>query len=100
MSGTGNYERRESARIDMEKQLISISWSAEGQKYTRDVMCIDVSGGGLQIELDRPLPTGTVIQLSFQQGSDCHDLCAKVLRSVLQEHGWFTIGLMLIKDSE
>ena len=99
MKGTGIFERRSSARLDMEKKLITISWIDElGETLTRDVMCIDVSNGGLQIELERPLEIGAIVIVIFTPNlAQCQSFETRVLRSVQQKHGWFNIGLQFIK---
>ena len=99
MNGSGFLDRRSSVRLDMEKQLVAISWIDDnGTTVSRDVMCIDVSNGGLQIELERPLTIGITVIVVFnpnEKNFQSHE--TKVLRSVQQEHGWFNIGLQFIK---
>jgi len=100
MNGSGQGERRSSLRVDMEKQLVSISWIEEtGTTITRDVMCIDVSNGGLQIELERSIPIDTLVVVLFSPNrTSCRSYETRVLRTLQQEHGWFNIGLQFIKD--
>jgi len=99
MKGSGYSERRSSMRLDMEKQIISISWIENfGNIVTKDVMCIDVSNGGLQIELDHPLDIDiTVVVIFTPNESQYRSYETRVLRSVQQEHGWFNIGLQFLK---
>lgn len=100
MNGAGNYDRRDSARLDMEKQIISISWNEGDEDYSRDVMCFDVSGGGFQIEMEKPLPIGTRVSVLFSPyHPECRTYAAEVLRLTRQEHGWFNIGLQFTNKS-
>ena len=98
MNGSGYVERRNSKRLDMEKQLITISWiETTGSTVVREVTCVDVSNGGLQVELDKPLPIDTTVVVIFNPNHpQCQSYETRVLRSVLQEHGWFNIGLQFI----
>ena len=94
----GSYERRESLRLDMEKQIVSIHWnSPNGDRLTRDVMCVDVSNGGFQLELDFPIPTDTLVSILFQPHlPESQSYQGKVLRTILQEHGWYNVALKFL----
>ncbi len=91
-------ERRSSNRLDMEKELISINWLDQQDKlHQRDVMCLDVSQGGLKISLERDLPLDTQVNIQFKARSSTTKVFkAVVLRSQLLAHGWYDIGLQLI----
>lgn len=94
MNGNSYFERRESARLDMEKQIISISWESEGKRFNRDVMCFDVSQGGFQIEVEVPIPIDTQVSVLFRPHEpECKAFEASVLRLARLSHGWFNIGL-------
>jgi len=98
MKGSGYLERRSSKRLDMEKQIISISWIENfGNTTTKEVICVDVSNGGLQVELEHPLPIDTTVVVVFTPNrAECQSYETKVLRSIQQDHGWFNIGLQFI----
>jgi c-di-GMP-binding flagellar brake protein YcgR len=99
MTDQGFNERRSSLRLDMEKQLISISWqNTSGKTSNRDVMCLDVSNGGLKISLETYIEAGTEVQVKFSQ-SDLPEQAyvANVIRCIQQPHGWFDVGLQFKK---
>jgi len=46
-------ERRQAFRIDMEKELIDISWQEEnGQQCQKKIACLDFSRGGVRLDCD------------------------------------------------
>lgn len=100
MNGNGYNERRDSMRIDMEKSLVSLSFIDEsGNNKQRDVICVDVSNGGLQVEMDAPLPLRGEVDIVFRGSPTPKVFRATVLRCNQQDHGWFTIGLQYIPQS-
>lgn len=101
MNGSGHFERRESARLDMEKQIVSVTWEQDGKWVARDVMCFDVSRGGFQIEMEQPIPVGSLVKVLFlPHQPQCKTFEAKVLRITRCEHGWFNIGLQFISHKQ
>lgn len=101
MQGSGYMDRRESLRLDMEKHLIEISWTENSATVTRSVMCFDVSGGGLQIEMDKPLPLNTQVNVQFQPSESASKLFeAQIIRVIRTENGWFNMGLEFINKPQ
>lgn len=98
MNGQGYSERRQSARLDMEQQLVQINWiNGNGATISRDVKCVDVSNGGLQVEVDCPIEVDKLVVVLFHpHEANCKSYESVVLRCVQQEHGWFNIGLKFI----
>ena len=99
MSESSNHEieRRQSFRLDMEKELVDIAWeSPQGQVIKKKVACLDFSKGGLRIDSDLAIDVDTPISVTFKaQSVQNQTLKGKVLRCVQQETGWFDIALIL-----
>lgn len=93
-------DRRSSMRLDMEKELISIVWQdQQGQPQSRDVMCVDVSNGGLKFSLEQSIAIDTPVQVFFKPRQTLTTLRhATVIRVQQQPHGWFDIGLIFSND--
>ena len=93
------HDRRSSLRLDMEKELISIHWlDAKGMQQNRDVMCVDVSSGGLRFSLEQSNPIVAQIEEHFKPRQPLTTKrLATVIRSEQQDHGWFDIGLIFSK---
>jgi len=91
-------ERRKHFRLDMEKEMIDITWTSEdNQEVNKKVVCIDFSRGGAKIDCDYAIPVNTVVTLIFRQAApQSQKLQAKVIRCVKQDTGWFDIGLLLL----
>jgi len=98
MHGQGESDRRKSARLDMEQQLVQISWiNGNGATITRDVKCVDVSQGGVQVELDCAIDIGKLVVIVFHpHKSHFKSYETEVLRCTQQQHGWFNLGLKFI----
>jgi len=92
-------DRRDSLRLDMEKQLITVSWQGENERqYIRDVMCLDISKGGIKFSIERDIEIDTQVKVQFKPHQiDSKIYLARVLRSVKQDHGWYDIGLIFNK---
>jgi hypothetical protein len=95
MSESGFEERRSSARLDMEKQMVSIKWTdANKQSQKRLVTCMDVSRGGLKLELEVAIPVDSLVEVQLTpENLSPQTFQAKVIRCAQLEHGWFNIGL-------
>nr|WP_224745845.1 PilZ domain-containing protein [Neiella litorisoli] len=94
-------DRRQSLRLDMEKHLIELSWTEQTSEITRTVMCFDVSGGGLQVEMDRPLSLDTAVKVKFSPSEPISkQFEAKVIRVTKTESGWFNLGLIFTNKSQ
>jgi hypothetical protein len=94
-------ERRSSFRLDMEKELVDIVWQDEcGKKYTKKIVCLDFSRGGLKLDCDIALPVQTTVTVIFKSAAaNNQKLYAKVLRCIKQDTGWFEIALVLDKET-
>lgn len=95
MSGSGFSERRSSVRLDMEKQVVSITWNDnENQSHTQKVTCLDVSRGGLKLEMAHAIEVNSIVEVQFTADDISNkSFAAKVIRCVQLEHGWYNIGL-------
>ena len=92
-------DKRKSLRLDMESELVGLAWrNKEGQLIKRQVMCIDVSNGGLKVNIDRRIETDDFVEVTFKdkQGGTNTKL-AKVLRET-EEHGWFDVAMFFIEQ--
>nr|MBL0711572.1 PilZ domain-containing protein [Colwellia sp.] len=89
--------RRKSFRLDMEKELIDITWTDDQeQEKTKKIVCVDFARGGLKLDCDIALPIQTKVIIAFNSAnSNNQKLFGKVSRCVKQENGWFEIVLIL-----
>lgn len=98
-SSDENMERRSSFRLDMEKELIDITWTDEkGHERTKKIICIDFARGGLKLDCDIALPLETPVTVVFKSAqANNQKLFCKVLRCIKQDSGWFEIALVIDK---
>lgn len=99
-SSDDDLERRGSFRLDMEKELIDISWIDENdQERTKKIVCLDFARGGLKLECDIALPVQAAVTVLFKSANiNNQKLRGKVLRCIKQDNGWFEIVLILDKN--
>lgn len=94
-----NYalERRQSFRVDMEKELVDIVWTDEtGEKKQEKIACLDFSKGGLKLECEHPIPVHTPTTILFKAANpNSQRLFGKVLRCLVQKDGIYEIVLRL-----
>lgn len=94
-------ELRQSIRLDMEKELIELSWTTkDGTHISRNAMCIDVSNGGLKVNIDRPIELDTHVKVVFKDklgGSNI--MYAKVIRETLV-HDWFDVAMIFLDQGD
>lgn len=90
-------ERRQSFRIDMEKELVDISWTDDkGNIQQRKIVCLDFSSGGLKVNCDQAIPVASNIEILFKGAHpNSQKLIGKVLRCIKEDSGWYHIGLHL-----
>ena len=90
-------ERRQSFRIDMEKELVDISWTDKsGNVQQRKIVCLDFSRGGLKVDCDHITPIDTQVEVVFKAAHPASQkLSGKVLRCIEDDSGWFHIALQL-----
>jgi hypothetical protein len=90
-------ERRQSFRLDMEKELVDIVWCDEqGAERSKKIACLDFSRGGLKVDCDCDIAANTQVTVVFKAAHDSSQkLYGRVLRCIKQENGWFEIALQL-----
>ncbi len=67
---------------------------------TLEGLCVDLSGGGLQVETNQPLPIGTEteVEVSSDHGhSPTLKAKARVVRSLIGDSGEHVLGLEIIQ---
>jgi len=96
-SSSDEVERRQSFRLDMEKELVDIVWLDEqGKEHIKKIACLDFSRGGLKLDCDQILPLQTAVTIVFKSAdTNSQKLYGKVLRCIKQENGWYEIALTL-----
>lgn len=96
ISDEGN-ERREAFRIDMEKELVDISWQdGHGHHKQKKIACLDFSRKGVKLDSDQNIPVNTIVKVKFNAASpNCQYIEGKVIRCIQQENGWFEVALRL-----
>ena len=96
-SSTEEAERRGSFRLDMEKELVDMTWlDAKGAERVKKIACLDFSRRGLKLDCDEALPIATPVTIIFKSANaNSQKLAGKVLRCTKQESGWFNIALTL-----
>ncbi|GLX78636.1 hypothetical protein tinsulaeT_19760 [Thalassotalea insulae] len=92
-----NAERRQSFRLDMEKELVDILWTGEqGQEVKKKIVCVDFSKGGLKLDCDQEIPVNTEVTVVFQAAAKhSQQLTGRVLRCIQQDNGWYEVALRL-----
>jgi len=100
-STSDEAERRQSFRLDMEKELVDIVWQDEqGQEHTKKIACLDFARGGLKLDCDQTIPLHTPVTVVFKSaGNNSQKLYGKVLRCIKQDNGWFEIALILDRNN-
>lgn len=90
-------ERRQSFRLDMEKELVDIVWTDDtGRKHQKKIACLDFSRGGLRIDCDQSIEISTLVTIIFKAANpNSQKLYGKVLRCIKQDNGWFEIALRI-----
>jgi c-di-GMP-binding flagellar brake protein YcgR len=98
-SANNDDERRQSFRIDMEKELVDITWTdKDGNVQQRKIICLDFSRGGLKLDCDQLIPIGTQVKVVFKVAHPAsQELSGKVVRNIEDDSGWFHIALLLDK---
>ncbi len=90
-------ERRSSFRLDMEKELVDITWLDDsGNERVKKIACLDFSRGGLKLDCDEALPVASPVTVIFKSADvNSQKLSGRVLRCTKQESGWFKVALIL-----
>lgn len=99
-SSSDGIERRQSFRLDMEKELVDIVWLDEhGEERTKKIACLDFSRGGLKLDCDQALPLQVPVTIVFKSANtNSQKLYGKVLRCSKQKNGWYEIALTLDRN--
>ncbi|GAA5135092.1 PilZ domain-containing protein [Thalassotalea piscium] len=92
-----NEERRQSFRLDMEKELVDIVWvNDDGQQSAKKIVCLDFSRGGLKLDCDQAIALETSVKVVFKAADPrSQKLSGRVIRCIKQDNGWFEIALQL-----
>ncbi|MGB1263099.1 MAG: PilZ domain-containing protein [Cognaticolwellia sp.] len=90
-------ERRQSFRIDMEKELVDIMWTdSHGAQQRKKIACLDFSRGGLKVDCDCEIAAESQVTVIFKaDNAESQKLFCKVLRCVKQDNGWFQVAMQL-----
>ncbi|MFT5757041.1 MAG: c-di-GMP-binding flagellar brake protein YcgR [Alteromonadaceae bacterium] len=90
-------ERRQSFRLDMEKELVDIVWTdLAGQTYQKKISCLDFSRGGLLLACDQAIEISAEVTIIFKAANpNSQRLYGKVLRCYKLDNGWFEVALRL-----
>jgi hypothetical protein len=90
-------ERRQSFRLDMEKELVDLTWANNsGQEVNKKIVCVDFSKGGLKLDCDQSIPINTEVTVRFKAAAtNSQILKGKVIRCIEQDNGWFELALRL-----
>jgi c-di-GMP-binding flagellar brake protein YcgR len=90
-------ERRNSFRLDMEKELVDIFWHTEsGDNISQRIVCLDFSKGGLKLACEQAIPLDTEVKVCFKAADkNSQMLFGQVIRQVQQPDGFFDIALRL-----
>ena len=92
-----NDERRQSFRLDMEKELVDIFWQNEqGQQVNQKIVCLDFSKGGLKLDCGQAIPLQTPVTVVFKAADPkSQKMTGRVIRCIQQDSGWFDVALQL-----
>ena len=95
-------ERRQAFRLDMEKELVDISWINEQQEQQqRKITCLDFSRSGLKLDCDHAIPLQTAVTIIFKIANpNSQNLRGTVIRCIKQANGYFEIALRLSNESD
>lgn len=96
-ASVSQVERRQYFRIDMEEEMVDISWHDQsGQEQTKRIQCLDFSRGGLRVDCKDEIPPHTEATVIFQAADpNSRHLYCRVLRCIKQPSGFFQIALKL-----
>jgi hypothetical protein len=89
-------ERRRNLRLDMEKELIDISWIDEDEQLCKKkIVCLDFARGGLKVSCDQAIPIHTAVNVIFKSADpSSQQLSTKVLRCNNLKNSYFEIALI------
>lgn len=95
-------DRRQSFRLDMEKELIDIVWTdSHGIAHQKKIACLDFSRGGLKVDCDQAIELQSSATVVFKSANpNSQKLYGRVIRCIKQNNGWFEIALRLNDDTK
>ncbi|MCL1075192.1 PilZ domain-containing protein [Shewanella dokdonensis] len=89
-------ERRASLRVDLEAEEIRINWQDKEEKPHSDTaICIDLSRKGLLLEYRQPFITGTLLEVTFNSGSDAQNIVKGQVCRCTESQTGYRIALQL-----
>jgi len=90
-------ERRQSFRLDMEKEPIDITWTDnKGIAHQKKIACLDFSHGGLKVDCDQSIALQLPVTIIFRAADINHQkLYGRTIRCIKQDNGSFEIALRL-----
>jgi hypothetical protein len=90
-------ERRQSFRLDMEKELVDIVWTdVAGHQYQRKISCLDFSRGGLRLGCDQPIDVSAEVTIIFKAANpNSQRLYGRVIRCRKLDNGWYEVAVRL-----
>jgi hypothetical protein len=96
-SANHEHDRRQSFRIDMEKELIDLMWcNDQGQQQQLQLTCLDFSRGGVRVECEQMIALDTEVTVIFNATHpNARKLVASVLRCQPTTTGTFEIALRM-----
>lgn len=93
-------ERRQSFRLDMEKELIDIIWTdANGKEQQKKIACLDFSRGGLKADCDQAIDLQAAATVIFKAASvNSQKLYGRIIRCIKRDNKSYEIALRLDND--
>jgi len=90
-------ERRQSFRLDMDKEIIDIVWTdSKGVEHEKKIACLDFSRGGLKVDCDEELELQAETTVVFKAANpNSQKLYGRVIRCIEKDSGGFEIALRL-----
>ena len=95
-------DRRQSFRLDMEKELIDIVWTdSKGIQHQKKIACLDFSRGGLKVDCDQAIELQSAATVIFKAANpNSQKLYGRIIRCIEQANGWFEIALRLDDNTQ
>ncbi|KGJ87470.1 PilZ domain-containing protein [Thalassotalea sp. ND16A] len=92
-------DRRQDSRINMEQELVDITWlDGDGQAHQVKCLCDDFSRGGMRIEHEFAISVNTLVNFKFQADHpESRTIPATVVRCLELINGKFSIGFKMHK---
>jgi hypothetical protein len=94
---TSEEDRRQSFRLDMEKEMVDIVWTDSNNiERKKKIACLDFSRGGLRVDCDQSIDVQSAVTVVFRSANpNSQKLYGRVLRCIEQSNGWFEIAMRL-----